>query len=121
MAVGLRSLEQRKELEALREQVTVNAAKSDKVFEDIRNMIATMAANQNPMGSTASMEHEASLPENPPQEVVDFRTMRLHGSVKGKTINILIDIGSTHNFLDLGTVWQLPVRGWESPVSLIST
>ncbi|KAG8365939.1 hypothetical protein BUALT_Bualt17G0024100 [Buddleja alternifolia] len=62
MAEGLRSLEQRKELEALREQVTANAAKSDKMFEDIRNMIAAMAANQNPRGSAASMEQEDQSP-----------------------------------------------------------
>ncbi|XP_075103740.1 uncharacterized protein LOC142178308 [Nicotiana tabacum] len=33
----------------------------------------------------------------------DFRTMRVIVSVKGKDVRVLIDIGSTHNFLDLNT------------------
>lgn len=33
----------------------------------------------------------------------DFRTMRVTVSVKGKAVQVLIDTGSTHNFLDLNT------------------
>ena len=29
------------------------------------------------------------------------QTMRIHGNTKKKVITILIDLGSTHNFLDL--------------------
>ena len=29
------------------------------------------------------------------------QTMRIHGSIKKKVVSILIDLGSTHNFLDL--------------------
>lgn len=36
-----------------------------------------------------------------------FRTMRVTGSVKGKAIKILIDTGSTHNFMDLNTAKRL--------------
>ncbi|KAG8377249.1 hypothetical protein BUALT_Bualt08G0008600 [Buddleja alternifolia] len=62
MAEGLRSLETRKELDALREQIAANAAKSDKMFEDIRNLIAAIASNPNPGGSAASMENEGQSP-----------------------------------------------------------
>lgn len=31
----------------------------------------------------------------------DYRTMRVKGDVKGKIVHVLIDFGSTHNFLDL--------------------
>ncbi|XP_012839901.1 PREDICTED: uncharacterized protein LOC105960281 [Erythranthe guttata] len=37
----------------------------------------------------------------------DFRNMRLTGSAKGKTIHILIDNGSTHNFVDEQTAKSL--------------
>ncbi|KAG8369270.1 hypothetical protein BUALT_Bualt15G0134000 [Buddleja alternifolia] len=62
MAEGLHSLETRKDLDALREQVTVNAAKSDKMFEDIRNLIAAIATNQPPGDSASSMEQEGTSP-----------------------------------------------------------
>ncbi|KAG8382391.1 hypothetical protein BUALT_Bualt05G0072500 [Buddleja alternifolia] len=31
----------------------------------------------------------------------DFNTIRVNGAAKGKNIHILIDTGSTHNFLDI--------------------
>lgn len=37
----------------------------------------------------------------------DFRTMRVTVSVKGKAVQVLIDTGSTHNFLDLNTAKKL--------------
>ncbi|XP_070022382.1 uncharacterized protein [Nicotiana sylvestris] len=37
----------------------------------------------------------------------DFRTMRVAVSVKGKAVQVLIDTGSTHNFLDLNIVKKL--------------
>lgn len=39
--------------------------------------------------------------------VHDYRTMRVRGSFKGKVIHILIDTGSTHNFLDYETAYRL--------------
>ncbi|KAH0748653.1 hypothetical protein KY290_027885 [Solanum tuberosum] len=39
--------------------------------------------------------------------VHDYRTMRVRGSSKGKVIHILIDTGSTHNFLDYETANRL--------------
>ncbi|GJX04159.1 gypsy/ty3 retroelement polyprotein [Tanacetum coccineum] len=42
-----------------------------------------------------------------------FQTMRIKGQINNKPVNILIDCGSTHNFLDLSTAKQLgcPVKG----------
>ncbi|KAG8380917.1 hypothetical protein BUALT_Bualt06G0066500 [Buddleja alternifolia] len=37
----------------------------------------------------------------------DFRTMRVTGSFKGKNIHILIDTGSTHNFIDVEAAKRL--------------
>ncbi|OIS97937.1 hypothetical protein A4A49_01646 [Nicotiana attenuata] len=37
----------------------------------------------------------------------DIRTMRVTVSVKGKAVQVLIDTGSTHNFLDLNTAKKL--------------
>lgn len=37
----------------------------------------------------------------------DFRTMRVTDSVKGKAIHVLIDTGSTHNFLDYNSARKL--------------
>jgi len=37
----------------------------------------------------------------------DFKTMRVTVSVKGKAVHVLIDTGSTHNFLDLNTSKKL--------------
>lgn len=37
----------------------------------------------------------------------DFRTMRVTVSVKGKAVQVLIDTGSTHNFLDRDTAKKL--------------
>ena len=39
-----------------------------------------------------------------------FNTMRVQGWVQGKPIHILIDSGSTHNFLDIKTAQQLGCR-----------
>ncbi|KAK4413521.1 hypothetical protein Salat_2764700 [Sesamum alatum] len=37
----------------------------------------------------------------------DYRTMRVTGNVRDKPVHILIDTGSTHNFLDLETAKRL--------------
>lgn len=37
----------------------------------------------------------------------DFRTVRVTISIKGKVVQVLIDIGSTHNSLDLDTAKRL--------------
>ncbi|OIT26376.1 hypothetical protein A4A49_56933, partial [Nicotiana attenuata] len=37
----------------------------------------------------------------------DFRTMRVTVSVKGKAVQVLIDTGSTHNFLDINIAKKL--------------
>ncbi|OIT05665.1 hypothetical protein A4A49_61683, partial [Nicotiana attenuata] len=39
--------------------------------------------------------------------LMDYRTMKLTGSVGAKAVHILIDTGSTHNFLDLNTAKRL--------------
>ncbi|XP_012850824.1 PREDICTED: uncharacterized protein LOC105970535 [Erythranthe guttata] len=44
----------------------------------------------------------------------DFKTMRLKGSARGKTIRILIDNGATHNFIDLETAKLLGCKLMES-------
>ncbi|KAG8376274.1 hypothetical protein BUALT_Bualt09G0046200 [Buddleja alternifolia] len=62
MAKGLHSLDNRKELDAIREQITANALKSDKMFENIQNLIAAMATNPNPLGSAATMDNEGHSP-----------------------------------------------------------
>ncbi|KAG8383998.1 hypothetical protein BUALT_Bualt04G0072100 [Buddleja alternifolia] len=62
MADRLRSLDNQKELDAIREQIVANALKSDKMFEDIRNLIAAMATNPNPLGSAATMDNEGHSP-----------------------------------------------------------
>ncbi|GKE44016.1 Fe(3+) dicitrate transport system permease [Tanacetum coccineum] len=36
-----------------------------------------------------------------------FQTMRVKGQINNKPVNILIDCGSTHNFLDLSTAKQM--------------
>lgn len=40
-------------------------------------------------------------------DTYDFRTMRVTAAVKGKAIQVLIDIGSTHHFLDDNTPMKL--------------
>lgn len=36
-----------------------------------------------------------------------FQTLRLQGNVKQHQITMLVDSGSTHNFLDISTIWKL--------------
>ncbi|KAG8369604.1 hypothetical protein BUALT_Bualt14G0030900 [Buddleja alternifolia] len=52
----------------------------------------------------------------------DFKTMRVTGVTKGKPIHILIDIGSTHNFMDLDVAKNLgcklePITPFAVPVA----
>ncbi|XP_016471483.2 uncharacterized protein LOC107793610 [Nicotiana tabacum] len=39
--------------------------------------------------------------------IVDYRTMRVKGGVKGKMVHVLIDTWSTHNFMDLDVAKRL--------------
>ncbi|KAG8374568.1 hypothetical protein BUALT_Bualt10G0009000 [Buddleja alternifolia] len=230
MAEGLRSAEMRRDIDSLKEQFSANIEHNEKMFEDIRSMIAAMETQHHQSHSPRSGEHEGtsdgrgnwgqgyqvptkrskirfphfngedlggwifraekffemddtpldtrvqlaavhfeakalqwhqnlmrakltrdlppwgeyvqalhdrfgSLPfEDPMSELMTLRqmgsvreyldkfdellnnvdlnegTMRLNGSAKGKTINILIDIGSTHNFLDVETAKRLGCR-----------
>lgn len=41
------------------------------------------------------------------QTLADYNTMRVSGSVKRHKVHILIDSGSTHNFIDIFTAKQL--------------
>lgn len=36
-----------------------------------------------------------------------YRTMRVRGRVKGKMVHVLVDSGSTHNFMDLDIAKKL--------------
>lgn len=40
----------------------------------------------------------------------DYRTMKVKGSLKGKMVHVLIDSGSTHNFIDLTVAKRLGCR-----------
>jgi hypothetical protein len=40
-------------------------------------------------------------------EKVEPRTLKFKGSIKGKNITILVDFGSTHNFVDINLARQL--------------
>ncbi|KAG8390893.1 hypothetical protein BUALT_Bualt01G0130900 [Buddleja alternifolia] len=62
MQEGLRSLDNRKELDAIRKQIAVNELKLDKMFKDIRNLMAAMATNQNLVDSAEAMENEGHSP-----------------------------------------------------------
>ena len=42
--------------------------------------------------------------------ITDYNTMRVKGKIKNQLINILIDTGSTHNFVDQLVVKKLGVR-----------
>ncbi|KAG8376157.1 hypothetical protein BUALT_Bualt09G0034000 [Buddleja alternifolia] len=51
----------------------------------------------------------------------DYRTMRVTGNVEGKPVHILIDTGSTHNFIDIEAVKRLGCKTVETtpfPVSV---
>lgn len=37
----------------------------------------------------------------------DYRTIRVKGGIKGRSVHILIDSGSTHKFMDLETTKRL--------------
>ncbi|KAG8391057.1 hypothetical protein BUALT_Bualt01G0148300 [Buddleja alternifolia] len=63
MAEGLGSLDYRKEIDAIKEQLNANAAKSDRMFEDIRNIISAMEANRSHVGGSAgTMDQEEASP-----------------------------------------------------------
>jgi hypothetical protein len=40
---------------------------------------------------------------------VEPRTLKFKGSIKGKNITILVDSGSTHNFVDINLAKQLNI------------
>ncbi|KAG8390894.1 hypothetical protein BUALT_Bualt01G0131000 [Buddleja alternifolia] len=44
--------------------------------------------------------HNFHISINAMNDIHDFRTIRVNGSARGKTIHILIETGSTHNFFD---------------------
>ncbi|XP_074327433.1 uncharacterized protein LOC141665350 [Apium graveolens] len=50
----------------------------------------------------------------------NFQTMRVKGFVKGKMVHILIDTGSTHNFLDEGLAKEIGVDIEEIPSQMIT-
>ena len=50
----------------------------------------------------------------------NFQTMRITGIVKNCPLHILIDSGSTHNFLNLETAKRLHCRTWVIQLSQVS-
>lgn len=50
----------------------------------------------------------------------NYRTMRVKGAVKGKMVHILIDSGSTHNFMDLVVAKKLGCRLKTIPSFVVS-
>ncbi|KAG8382224.1 hypothetical protein BUALT_Bualt05G0054500 [Buddleja alternifolia] len=46
--------------------------------------------------------------------VHDYRTMRVTGNVNGKPVHILIDTGSTHNFIDIEPAKRLRCKSLET-------
>lgn len=47
--------------------------------------------------------------------LMDYRTIKITGSVRGKVVHILIDTGSIHKFLDLNTAKKLGCALWAMP------
>lgn len=45
----------------------------------------------------------------------DFKTMRVSGAVMGQKVHILIDSGSTHNFIDVHTLQKLGCQVAKNP------
>lgn len=43
-------------------------------------------------------------------DTMDYKTMRVKGSVKGKIVHVLIDSGSTHNFMDVNAATRLGIQ-----------
>lgn len=41
---------------------------------------------------------------------VDYRTMRVKRSIKGKMVHVLVDSGSTHNFMDVNVARKLGIQ-----------
>lgn len=52
--------------------------------------------------------------------IVDYKTMKVTGSVKGKVVQILIDTGSTHNFLDFHTAKRLRCKLKETTAFVVA-
>ncbi|KAG8386997.1 hypothetical protein BUALT_Bualt03G0206700 [Buddleja alternifolia] len=60
MAEALRSVEMRREIDALKDQFSSNLEHNQKMFEDIHNMIVVMVMQQHQSHSPRSMEHEGT-------------------------------------------------------------
>lgn len=64
-----------------------------------------------PEGDTESSEETSAIISMKAlsgiQTLADYNTMRVSGSVNGQKVHILIDSGSTHNFIDQFTAQQL--------------
>ncbi|GJT98869.1 transposon ty3-I gag-pol polyprotein [Tanacetum coccineum] len=79
-------------------------------FED--NSTENMIADQNVCNSKNESPTQPQISLNAISRVNTFQTMRVKGQINNKPVNILIDCGSTHNFLDLTTTKQIgcPVK-----------
>lgn len=52
--------------------------------------------------------------------IQSFKTMRINGVIKKTEVNILVDSGSTHNFLDPGVAKRARVRIQQtSPLTIV--
>ncbi|GJR65654.1 retrotransposable element Tf2 [Tanacetum coccineum] len=90
------------------------------IIEDIRNY----EDENGEQFSEGVFGYEDSVVENKVGKsgVNTFQTMRVKGQINNQPVNILIDCGSTHNFLDIATTKQIGCPVKESyPLQVIVT
>ncbi|GKD21234.1 Fe(3+) dicitrate transport system permease, partial [Tanacetum coccineum] len=79
-------------------------------FED--NSVENVIVDKNVCNSETETPAQPQISLNAISGVNTFQTMRVKEQINNKPVNILIDCGSTHNFMDLATAKQMgcPVK-----------